>query len=311
MDRTTVYRNQLPYESDVLEAQQFPMEALGLFMRDLIGETTQVGGFVAAPTAPASMAITVGPGRIYKFVALESSDWGDLASVGGLPADTEADHFIVKQGKIRETTTFPVVAPATGGHSVKYLIEVEFVEEDDAPTTAAFYNVASPSVPLSDNVSRHRRTKAVLYSKIGVAGVSPTVPAVTAGRFPLWVVTVANGDTTITGGDIVEHDDAPFVAVGGGGGGGSGLAPWQVVASTYTAVTGDRLIAKTGGGSFTLTLPAAPASGDEVTIKGSWLTNNLTIARNGATINGSATDLIGDKNNQTLFLVYDGTTWVV
>lgn len=311
MDRVSVYRNQQPYEQDVLEGQQFAMEAFGLMLLDFIGDTTQIGGFECIPTAPASLAVEVGPGRIYKRQPLEATDWAEFDGTGGLPADTDAAHEIIKQGIMRDAETFATPAPVTIGHSIKYLIEVEFAEEDDPAETVAFYNVSNPGVALTQEVSRHRRLKATAYIQASASSATPTVPAATAGRVPVWVVTVAYGDTTVTAPDIAEHDDAPFVTVGGGGGGGGGLAAWQSVTGTYTAVDGDRLLANTTGGAFTLTLPATPAAGDEVTIKGSWATNDLTIARNGQTINGSATDLVGDKDNQTLFLVFDGTTWLV
>jgi hypothetical protein len=310
MDRQTVYRDQIPYESDFLNAQRYAYQGFGLFLLDLIGPDTQVGGFPAVPTSPASMSVEVGPGRIYKLEPLDTTAWGELDGSGGVPAVADADNQILKQGIMAETVTFLITAPPTGGHSQKYLIEGEFTEVEAAAVTSQFYNVDNPSAPISEDVSPTRRNVATLYLKAGTPGASPAVPAVTAGRVPIWVVTVANGDTTITSGDIVAHDDAPFVAVTGGGG-GSGLANWQVLTSNHTAVDGERIIADTTAGAFTLTLPAAPSAGDEVTIKGDFLTNNLTVGRNGQTIAGSATDLTLDKNNVTAFLVFDGTTWRV
>lgn len=310
MDRRTIYRDEIPFETDILGVEQFVHEGLGLLIRDLCGDTMQVGGFPCVPTAPPSMNVEVGPGRVYKLEPLESTTWGERLGTGGLPADTDAEHYIIKQGLLRETTTFNCPAPVTVGHSIKYLIEASFAEVDDADETLQFYNVANPLVPTAADVSPNRRNVATLYLIAGVSGASPTIPATTAGRVPVWVVTVAYGATTIGGGDIALHGSAPYIAAGGGGGGGS-LPPWSLVTGTATAVAGGRYLAKTSGGAFTLTLPAAPAGGTEVWIKGSWLTNNLTIARNGQTINGSATDLTGDKDNQTLILVFDGTTWEV
>jgi hypothetical protein len=70
----------------------------------------------------------------------------------------------------------------------------------------------------------------------------------------------------------------------------------------------------TSGGAFTVTLPATPATGDQVFVvdsAGSWATNNLTVGRNGSTINGSATDLTCDISGVSLQFVYSGTTWDV
>ena len=93
--------------------------------------------------------------------------------------------------------------------------------------------------------------------------------------------------------------------------GGGTLSNWMIKTSAYTAASGDRIIANTTGGVFTITLPASPSVGDNVVIAdyGGWATNNLTIARNGQTIENSATDLIADINDVTVTLVYTGTTW--
>lgn len=310
MDRQTVYRDELPYETDILGLQRMAYQGLGLLALDLFGEAMSVGGFACVPTAPASLAVDVGAGRIYKFAALESAAWGDLDGVGGLAAITDAEHFILKQGIKAAKTTFATPVPATVGHSIKYLIEGDFTEADDAVAATQFYNVANPGVPISDDVSPARRNIANLYLKTGVSGVTPAVPGVTAGRVPIWVITVAHTDTTVTSGQIAAHPDAPFVTTVGGGG-GAGLTPWAVLTGNHTAADGERLILDPSGGTFTLTLPAAPAAGAEVTIKGNFVTVNVTVARNGQTIAGSATNLTLDKDSVTLFLVFDGTTWRV
>ena len=84
--------------------------------------------------------------------------------------------------------------------------------------------------------------------------------------------------------------------------------------ANYTAVNKDGVLADTSGGAFTVTLPASPATGTEVIVAdagGSWSTNNLTVARNGSTIEGVAEDLVCNLNNVSVQLVYDGTTWQV
>ena len=63
--------------------------------------------------------------------------------------------------------------------------------------------------------------------------------------------------------------------------------------SNYTANVGDYLIADTTAGSFTITLPANPTTGDFVQIAdgANQETYNLTVARNGETIEGNADDV--------------------
>lgn len=94
-----------------------------------------------------------------------------------------------------------------------------------------------------------------------------------------------------------------------------GAGPWKVMSSAYTAVDGDRIAANTSGGAFTITLPASPVAGNVVNFADaadSWDTNNLTIARNGQTIEGLAENLVCDVvGDMTITLLYNGSTWRV
>jgi hypothetical protein len=86
---------------------------------------------------------------------------------------------------------------------------------------------------------------------------------------------------------------------------------------TTTAVTAtdkQGVLTSTAGGSFTVTLPATPATGAQVVVAdagASWGTNNLTVGRNGSTIGGLAQDLVCDITGVSVQFVYDGTTWEV
>lgn len=97
------------------------------------------------------------------------------------------------------------------------------------------------------------------------------------------------------------------------------LSPLVEKTLNYTAVNGDRISANTSGGAFTITLPASPETGDRVTIcdgnstasAQGFAANNLTVARNGSTINGVADDIIVRTKGATFSLAYTGTTWRV
>ena len=95
----------------------------------------------------------------------------------------------------------------------------------------------------------------------------------------------------------------------------AGLVGFLNKTSNYSAINGDKIAANTSEGSFTITLPASPTFGTNVTVvdaQGTWDTNNLTIARNGSTIEGLAENLTCDvEGDMTLTLLYNGTTWKV
>jgi len=92
----------------------------------------------------------------------------------------------------------------------------------------------------------------------------------------------------------------------------TGVISWQAVkTSAYTAVAGQGVFANTSSGAFTVTLPASPTLGDEVSVvdyAGTFDTNNLTIGRNSQPIQGSAADLTVATERAGFTLVYtDGT----
>ena len=79
----------------------------------------------------------------------------------------------------------------------------------------------------------------------------------------------------------------------------------------YTAVNGDQLFVNTSATGIntavTITLPASPSVGDEVTIIDSGnfaASNNITVGRNSSNINGSAGDLVINTNSAAFTLVY-------
>jgi len=92
----------------------------------------------------------------------------------------------------------------------------------------------------------------------------------------------------------------------------SGGTSWQSVkTSNYTASAGEGIFANTTSGSFTVTLPASPSLGDEVSIKdyaGTFDTNALTIGRNSQPIEGVAEDLTVSVERAGFTLAYSDST---
>ncbi len=97
------------------------------------------------------------------------------------------------------------------------------------------------------------------------------------------------------------------------------LNPLVEKSANYTAVNGDRIAANTVSGAFTITLPASPVTGDRIYICDGNSSNtafgfqsdNLTVARNGSTINGVSDDIIVRTKGAAFSLVYTGSTWRV
>jgi len=91
---------------------------------------------------------------------------------------------------------------------------------------------------------------------------------------------------------------------------------FQLVLSGQLAVAGDSFAVDTRGGGFIITLPLVSAKDDVVSITDvggvcGTLANNVTVDRNGQTIDGLAENFIVDLNFGKVSFVYDGTEWLV
>jgi len=83
--------------------------------------------------------------------------------------------------------------------------------------------------------------------------------------------------------------------------------------TAYTAVAGDNLLIDTQAAQVTITLPASPTMGDEVSIMdvsaaGGFGTNKVIVNRNGSNIRGAASNLDLTSNNQSIKLRFTNAT---
>jgi hypothetical protein len=134
--------------------------------------------------------------------------------------------------------------------------------------------------------------------------------------FTLTVKTVSGTGVTIpVGAKIILYSDGTNISSG------PITKGYYTIPAAYTAVNGDQLLINTtgtGGGlnaPVTVTLPASPAIGNEVTFIDSgngFGSNNLTIGRNSSNILGAASDLVVSVNGSAFTLVYVNATrgWI-
>jgi len=84
---------------------------------------------------------------------------------------------------------------------------------------------------------------------------------------------------------------------------------WRTVSAAATVQPGAGIIAQTNTTSFTVTLPASPATGDFVSFidgKYTFDTKPLTVGRNGSNIANAAADLVINTEGAGFTLVYSG-----
>ena len=162
---------------------------------------------------------------------------------------------------------------------------------------------ANSSVGTAGQVLTSNGT-AVYWSTTGGASVSDTAPSTpTSGQ--LWF---DSSDNTI---NVFYNDGTSSQWVSAVS--SQADAAFRIKTSNYTASNRDNIIADTSAGSFTITLPASPTAGQYVTIydNASWGINNLTIGRNGSTIESLADDFVIDVSSIKVEFIYNGSTWQI
>lgn len=213
MDRSIVYPAQQPTAETWLGAERAKMVSQGFLSQAVLGSNTVVDGLLCTPTTPASLAVNISPGSIYATAPVDSSVYGSLAA--------DPSKSITKQGILSSPASLTLVPPVAAGYSINYLIQAAFSEVDTDNIVLPYFNSNNPLVPLSGpsgsgaSQPTWRRGAVALVAKGGVAASSGSqiTPAPDPGYVGICVVTVANGATQITSGNISKYAPAPYVGV--------------------------------------------------------------------------------------------------
>ncbi|CAM3445325.1 phage tail protein [Klebsiella variicola] len=228
-ERVIVYSGQVPLETDILRTNKNMMISISKLAASLFGSSTIINGLSCAPSSPASLNVVVSPGEMYSLANIDGTPYSSLS------ADTT--HTILKQGVLLDSTTLAITPPTTAGFSINYLVQFAFQEVDTDSITLAYYNAANPSQAWSgpggsgtaQNTTRSGTISVSLKAGIAAATGSQSTPAADTGYTAGWVITVANGQTTITSGNISVAANSPFLpSVGVMKGAQSGLLSFGV-----------------------------------------------------------------------------------
>jgi hypothetical protein len=211
MDRQIVYPGSIPLDTDVLSIQRNTMVAIGYLAQATLGQPTIADGLVCAPTQPASLSVSVGPGSLTQFGVVDSMPFGSL---GALPGDP-----LVRMGISLGSMIFGVSAPTGAGQAISYLVQASVLEADATPVVLPYYNAANPGQPYSGPANtgvpqmtqRLQTVQIALKAGPATVGGVAAVPAVDAGWVGLYVVTVAYGQSAVTAADIAVLPTAPFL----------------------------------------------------------------------------------------------------
>lgn len=214
-DRVIVYPGAIPLETDLLYTNKFSMMGLAKLASLIMGTTTYVRGLACTPTSPASMVVNVSAGEIYSLQNVDGTAYSSI------PADTT--HSILKQGLLMDAVSFTLTAPSTSGYSVNYLIQVTYSDTDGGSTVLPYYNATDPSTawsgPNNSGTAQYtvRQGLCTVAIKSGVPATTgtQTTPAPDTGYTSLYVITVAQGASTVVAGNISQASGAPFIPSSG------------------------------------------------------------------------------------------------
>ena len=236
MDRQIVYPASIPQDIDILNTNKNALVGLGFLAQDVLGTGTVVGGLPCTQTAPASLAVLIGGGRIYSQQNVDGAAYGSVAA--------DITHQIVKQGILLDPVTLNTPAPATAGFSVNYLIQAAYQDSDTNAVVLPYFNSNNPNVPFvgPNNNGIPQPTKRqgllVVEAKPGIAAATgtQTTPAPDAGFVGLYVVTVANGQASVLAGNITQVATAPFL-------GALAIVQTGTFIPAFTGITGQSVTA--------------------------------------------------------------------
>lgn len=211
MDRTIVYPASIPQDTDILSVNRNAMLAIGSLAQATFGTNVVADGLSCEPTSPASMSVLIGPGSITYYGPV------DATAYGSLPADTSQS--IVKMGINLNATTLTLTAPGGSNTAINYLVEASFVESDSSPIVLPYYNAANPSQPYSgpnnagtaQNTVRGQSVQVQLVAGTAAPNGQQVTPSPDPGWVGLYVITVYNSMTTISGGTVAVYPQAPFL----------------------------------------------------------------------------------------------------
>lgn len=155
------------------------------------------------------MNIIIGVGTIFSMDEIDATAYGDLGT---------NTNSVMKMGINQTPQTLTITAPSTGGYSQVYLVQVIIQDIDSGATVLSYYNSSNPSQPYSGPANAGtsnfttRLCQCTIALKAGVAAPtgSEVTPSPDAGYTGLYTITVVDGQSSITGADIVQLASAPF-----------------------------------------------------------------------------------------------------
>ncbi len=164
---------------------------LGALYSELIAtndRTIATTGLGVVKTGNNSVRIT--PGAYY-----------EMKSVSQSVADS-----IMKQALLTKTVEFSMPSPATGGTSLVYTVEGQFVELSQAEAASSQLPYVDPANKFSPSTYIHGELRLSIVNGISASTGTQTAAATSAGKFPLYNITLTQGQSNYK---VELHPNAP------------------------------------------------------------------------------------------------------
>jgi hypothetical protein len=210
-------------------------------------------------------------------------------SAGSVANALTAGTFLTSGGTFDGSTARTFAVDATSANTASKVVARDASGNFSAGTITATLSGSATSATTATNLAGGAANQIAFQTGAGATGFVPAP-------------TVAGQNVTWNGSSIAWAAGAA-----------AGIT-YLAVSTNYTAANNEGVLTNTSGGAFTVTLPASPSVGNQVIVAdagASWGTNNLTVGRNGSTINGLSENLVCDITGASVQFVYDGTTWEV
>lgn len=211
VDRTIIDPLEQMRDFDFVMFEHDVLVGMGALMQDVMSGLPQtiVAGLSGTQTSTPSLTINIASGRIYQMSA------ADLIATGSIPQDLLS---VCQQGQ-NPGQTLTLVAPSAG-QSQWNLVQAQFSQVDavraNDPTNGVvpFYNVNNPSTPNPVSINTVRQGQLVLQVVSGASAVtgSQVPPQPTSGWVPLYLISLAGGQSAITTAQILRA--GPSVGTG-------------------------------------------------------------------------------------------------
>jgi hypothetical protein len=255
LDRQIVYPGAIPLETDLLNTNKYSMIGAAKLAHTILGDGPWLQGLACTANSPAALNVIVAAGQIYSLQNIDGTAYSSLA------ADTA--HTILKQGILLGAVTLSTPAPATAGQSVNYLVQITYTDTDSGATVLPYYNSSNPSQAYSgpnNSGTAQNTVRTGVCSVLVKAGIAATTgtqvtPAPDSGYIGAYVVTVANGQTTVTAVNIVTLAGAPFIT--------------ETLTNKISYPSGDARYGQLSGAAFTgpVSAPTVTATGQATALR--------------------------------------------